>query len=31
MKAITVGSMQLKAAGSGKQTFVGVRSGSVRL
>ena len=31
MKAITVGSMRPKAAGSGERTSVGVRSGSVRL
>ena len=31
MKAIAVGSMRPKAAGSGEQTSVGVRSGSVRL
>ena len=31
MKAIAVGSMQPKAAGSGERTSVGVRSGSVRL
>ena len=31
MKAIAVGSMRPKAAGSGERTSVGVRSGSVRL
>ena len=31
MKAIAVGSMRLKATGSGEQTSVGVRSGSVRM
>ena len=31
MKAIAVGLMRLKAAGSGERTSVGVRSGSVRL
>ena len=31
MKAIAVGSMRPKAAGSGKRNSVGVRSGSVRL
>ena len=31
MKAIAVGSMRPKAAGSGERTSLGVRSGSVRL
>ena len=31
MKAVAVGSMRPKAAGSGERNFVGVRSGSVRL
>ena len=31
MKAIAVGSMRPKAAGSGERNSVGVRSGSVRL
>ena len=31
MKAIAVGSMRPKAAGSGERTSVGVRSGLVRL
>ena len=31
MKAIAVGSMRPKAAGSGEQTSVGIRSGSVMI
>ena len=31
MKAIAIGSMRPKAAGSGERNSVGVRSGSVRL